>query len=55
VARLAANKQPGVARLAATLPHMACLRPAYLMRHGLFLVRLVFSNEKACHHVIHQI
>src|SRR6218665_2499016 len=34
-------------RLAATLQHMARLWPAYLMRHGPFLVRLVVSNEKA--------
>src|SRR6218665_2502218 len=32
---------------AVTLPHMARLRPAYLMRHGPFLACLVFSNEKA--------
>jgi len=30
------------------LPHMAPLWPAYSMRHGPFLARLVFSNEKAC-------
>jgi len=27
---------------------MARLWPAYLMRHGQLLARLVFSNEKAC-------
>jgi len=32
----------------ARLPHMVRLWPAYLMRHGLFLSRLVFSNENAC-------
>jgi len=27
----------------------ARLRPAYLMRHGPFLARLVFANQKACY------
>src|SRR6218665_2224151 len=37
-------------RLVASLPYMASLWPAYLMRHGTILTRLVFSNEKACLH-----
>ena len=48
VARIAAKQQTGVARLAATLPHMARLWPTYLMRHWPFLARHLFSNEKAC-------
>ena len=31
------------------LLHMASLQHAFLMRHGPFLARLVFSNEKACY------
>jgi len=48
VARLAGKQQTHASpRLAcATLPHMACLWPAYFMRHGPFLARLVFSSEK---------
>src|SRR6218665_503159 len=43
----AANRRPP--RLAATLPHMARQWPVYfLVRHGPFLARLVFSNKKAC-------
>src|SRR6218665_425707 len=34
-------------RWVATLPHMNLLWPACLMRHGPFLARLIFSNEKA--------
>jgi len=52
VARLGAKEQTGVGDafplLAATLMHKARLWPAYLMRHGPFLARLVFLNEKAC-------
>jgi len=32
-------------------PEMARLRPAYLMRHGLFLVHLVFANKIA--YIVH--
>src|SRR6218665_2307505 len=45
---LSLKSKQASSRLATTLPHMARLWPAYLMRHGPFLARLVFSNEKAC-------
>jgi len=34
-------------RWTATLSHMICPWPAYIIRHGPFLAHLVFSNEKA--------
>ena len=50
VARLAAKEQTGIVPIGhyitTTLPPMARLWPTYLMRHGPFLARLVFSNEK---------
>jgi len=49
VARLAAKQETGVAPFSTALPQTARLWPAYVMRHGLFLARLVFANEKDCH------
>jgi len=45
VARLAAKQMAPC--FSDTLPQMARLWPANLMRHGAFLARLVFANEKA--------
>src|SRR6218665_3705991 len=41
------NSKQALPRLAATLPHMTRLWPAFILRHGPLLARLVFSNEKA--------
>jgi len=55
VTRLAAKQQTGVTPqfcyITAKGPSMARLWPAYVLRHGLFLARLVFANEKACKYV----
>ena len=55
MARLATKHQTGVAPAAPlgryfTAPSMARL---YFMRHGPFLARLVFSNEKALHYTVY--
>src|SRR6218665_681095 len=42
------NSKQTLPRLAATLPHMTRLWPAFTLRHGPLLARLVFLNEKAC-------
>src|SRR6218665_2112988 len=44
------NSKQAQSNLTSILPHMARLWPVYLKRHGPFLARLVFSNEKACLH-----
>src|SRR6218665_2611079 len=43
-----ASCQSGCPRVFVTLSQMARICPAYVMRHGPFLARLVFANEKAC-------
>src|SRR6218665_2277503 len=45
---LVTKQQTSVAPLGRCITAYASLWPAYLMRHGPFLARLVFSNEKAC-------
>src|SRR6218665_4024291 len=42
--------QPNSKQASAAFPQLYRVWPAYVMRHGPFLTRLVFSNEKACRH-----
>src|SRR6218665_1841126 len=55
--KLAAKQQTEVALLGRYITliyqHLARLWPAYLLRHGPFLARLVFSNEKAWEHCVY--
>jgi len=48
VAHLAAKQQTGIALL---FTYITAIWPAYVMRHGTFLARLVFANEKACMYI----
>jgi len=48
VARLVAKQQTGIAPLGRYITAHGSSIAAYLTRHGPFLARLVFSNEKSC-------